>query len=224
LVSTPASKRSGSSHGLKLGVEFYRRRDVVKISRQLLGKFIFTDLPLESDPEKRSDSVRTGGIIVETEAYAGPIDRASHAFANRRTRRTEIMFKPGGVAYVYLCYGIHALFNVITNIEDVPHAVLIRAVQPTEGLEHMLLRRGLGAAAPRLTAGPGALTQALGISTRDNGIDLTGGRICIEDQKPRIATRDIIASPRVGIGYAGPDVDKPWRFRIRGNPWTSPAK
>ena len=196
----------------KLSLAFYRRTDVVAISRELLGKYLFARVPGVG---------LAGGRIVETEAYAGPEDRASHAHGNRRTSRTEIMFHAGGVAYVYLCYGMHALVNVVTGIAGVPHAILLRAVEPTHGIDLMLARRGRKQVGRRLTGGPGMMSQALGIDTSCNGLSLRGGRIWIEDRGSDVAEEDIVASPRVGVDYAGADAAWPWRFRIRASRWTS---
>ena len=149
----------------KLSRSFYIRADVLQISRELLGKFLLTRIG--------NDHI-TGGMIVEAEAYAGPEDRASHAYNGRRTSRTETMFQEGGVAYVYLCYGIHHLFNIVTNVEGIPHAVLIRAIVPIDGIDLMLRRRDKKAVISKLTGGPGTLTQALGIHTTHSGTDLTG--------------------------------------------------
>jgi len=198
----------------KLKRTFYIRSDVVQISTDLLGKRLFTHL--HGEPV-------TGGIIVETEAYAGPVDKASHAYGNRRTKRTEVMFHSGGVAYVYLCYGIHSLFNIVTNVEGIPHAVLIRAIQPTHGTALMLTRRNKEKLQPILTAGPGALAQALGINTTHTGMNLSGREIWLESRSSSIPSHDIESSPRVGVGYAGSDAAKPWRFRIKNNIWTSRA-
>ena len=198
----------------KLSRSFYLSPDVIAISRSLLGKRLVTCVGGEG---------RTGGIIVETEAYAGPEDRASHAHNNRRTQRTETMYRQGGVAYVYLCYGIHALFNVVTNALDIPHAVLVRAVEPDTGIDIMLKRRRKHALDRTVAGGPGALTMALGITTAHDGIDLRGSAIWIEDAPPLDSGR-IVASPRIGVGYAGSHADRPWRFRVRDNPWTSPAR
>jgi DNA-3-methyladenine glycosylase len=198
----------------KLPRTFYTRPEVVTVSRELLGKFLFT----------RMDGILTGGLIVETEAYAGTGDRACHAHLNRRTKRTEIMYHEGGVAYVYLVYGLHPLFNIITNVEGKADAVLVRAIEPTEGIEEMLLRRNLQSPEPRLTAGPGVLSVALGITTRHYGTDLTGEAIWVEDRGVAVPEEAILASPRVGIDYAGEDALLPWRFRIRGNRWVSKAK
>src|ERR1700742_4256945 len=138
---------------MKLPLSFYQRNDVVQISRELLGKYLFTCI----------DGEITGGYIVETEAYHGVIDRASHAFGNRQTPRTSTMFKKGGIIYVYLCYGIHEMLNVVTSPEGVPHAVLIRALNPTDGIDIMLMRRNMNAIKNNITAGPGSVAQALGI-------------------------------------------------------------
>ncbi|MBA3238475.1 MAG: DNA-3-methyladenine glycosylase [Parachlamydiaceae bacterium] len=187
-----------------LPLSFYQYQDVLHISQELLGKFLCTSI----------NSELTSGMIIETEAYRGPEDRASHAFGNRRTRRTEVMFQQGGVCYVYLCYGIHFLFNVITNTQDIPHAVLIRAIKPVDGLESMLERRKQTKLNAKLTSGPGTLSQALGITIAHSGLSLTGPQIWIEDRGVMIDPKDIIASPRVGVDYAKEDALLPWRFRI----------
>ncbi len=189
----------------KLPREFYVRPDVVQIARELLGKFLLSRI---------QDSV-TGGMIMETEAYAGPEDRASHAYNNRLSARTEIMYHSGGVAYVYLCYGIHHLFNIVTNVEGIPHAVLIRAIEPSDGVELMLLRRDMKKVAPNLSGGPGTLTQALGIQTSLTGTDLTGNQIWLEDRGIIVSDDQIKARPRVGVSYAGEDAHRPWRFRLK---------
>src|SRR5690606_10315891 len=165
---------------------FYTRENVVQIARELLGKVLVTDF----------DGQRTSGIIVETEAYAGVGDKASHAYGGRRTSRTETMYSRGGVAYVYLCYGIHHLFNVVTNVENIPHAILIRAVEPVEGIDIMLQRRSKIRLTPQLTAGPGAMSQALGISTRHSGLSLNT-HIYIEDRGIKIKKSDIVPGTRV---------------------------
>lgn len=198
----------------KLPLSFYRQANVVAVARGLLGQVLHTvDV----------DGAHTAGTIVETEAYAGPNDRACHAYGHRRTARTETMYCAGGVAYVYLCYGIHHMLNVVTHQAEEPYAVLIRAITPLIGLDHMLQRRGMQQPLPRLTAGPGALSAALGINRADDGADLRGTRIWIEKAQP-IAASSIVCSPRVGVGYAGPHAQWPYRFRIKGNKWTSPAK
>lgn len=198
----------------KLPVEFYQHHDVIELSKLLLGKHLFT---------KFNEQV-TAGMIVETEAYRAPEDKASHAFGLKRTKRNQVMYLSGGHAYIYLCYGMYTLFNVITNTEGIPHGVLIRAIQPTIGLEIMQKRRNKIKIDRSLTGGPGALTQALGINVKDSGILLTGSKIWIEDRNTNVKEEDIIASPRVGIDYAEEYIHMPWRFRIKNSPWTSPAK
>ena len=200
----------------KLKKSFFVGHDVVLISRQLLGKHLFTRLsPSGGKGHTRvNDTDVTGGIIIETEAYAGPEDRASHAYANRRTKRTDVMFHEGGVAYVYLCYGIHSLFNIITNTENIPHAVLVRAILPTHGIDTMLKRRGRKESDHRLAGGPGCLTQALGIDTSHNGLNLTGNRIWLEDRGRSGRPKQILTGPRIGVAYAGADAKRPWRFRM----------
>lgn len=168
--------------------------------------------------------MRTVGCITETEAYRAPEDRASHAYNHRRTARTETMFAQGGVAYVYLCYGIHEMFNVVTGPRDLPHAVLIRAVEPILGLEHMLYRRRMEKVGPRLTSGPGTLTQAMGIDRSFDGQPLFNVRPPVY-LSPRQGTLDdsrIGSSPRVGIDSSGsPWVEKPWRFFLKDSPFVS---
>jgi DNA-3-methyladenine glycosylase len=199
---------------MKLPDSFYRDKDVVHIARSLLGKVLVTSF----------DGVLTSGIITETEAYGGATDRASHAYANRRTTRTEVMYANGGVAYVYLCYGIHHLFNVVTNVTDIPHAVLIRAIQPLEGIETMLARRNKAALSPVLTAGPGALAMAMGIHTRHSGLSLSGDTIYIEDRGIIVPDTDIAAATRVGVAYAAEDALLPYRFYIMNNKYVSKGK
>jgi len=193
---------------------FYRRENVVQIAKELLGKLLVTNF----------DGERTSGIIVETEAYAGVSDKASHAFGARRTKRTEVMYASGGIAYVYLCYGIHHLFNVVTNDKDVPHAVLIRAVEPVTGLDTMLHRRKKEVLLPALTAGPGAMSEALGIKTTHSGISLLSKEIFIEHTDTVIGESDIVCGPRVGVSYAQEDALLPYRFYIRGNRFVSRPK
>jgi DNA-3-methyladenine glycosylase len=203
--------------------DFYLHDDVVQIAQDLLGTFLITEINGE----------RTVGKIVETEAYRAPEDKASHAYNYRRTARNEQMYAPGGTAYVYICYGIHHLFNVVTNVAGIPHAVLIRAVEPVEGMETMLLRRGMEVLQPRLTAGPGALAQAMGITTLYSGIDLTeeASPIRVEDSGTRVEGQGtwvkeehIIAGPRVGLSTAQEWTDTPWRFRVKNSIWTSRPK
>lgn len=189
----------------KLSRDFYLRDDVVQISKDLLGKYLFTDI----------NGKLTAGIITETEAYAGAIDKASHAYGNRRTARTETMFAGGGVSYVYLCYGIHSLFNVVTNIEGIPHAALIRGIKPIEGIDIILERRKSNKLKKDLTVGPGKVSLALGINFRHhNNLDLQGNQIWIEDKGIKVNPKDITIGPRVGVDYAGEDALLPYRFQI----------
>lgn len=196
----------------KLNAAFYRQKDVVKIARELLGKTLVTVI----------GGVRTSGIIVETEAYAGVGDRASHAWNERRTNRTAVMYQTGGVVYVYLIYGIHYLFNVITNVADTPHAILIRALEPVDGIDVMQARFG-HQPVKNLTAGPGNLSKALGIDARLTGESLTGTKVWIENTD-EINDENIVISTRVGVQYAGEDAYLPYRFSLKGNKWVSKGK
>jgi len=198
---------------MKLSKDFYLRNNVVEVAHDLLGKKLITKI----------NGKLTSGIIVETEAYRGWGDKACHANENRRTPRTEIFYNEGGVAYVYLCYGIHHLFNIITNQKDKADAVLIRAVQPVEGINVMMSRRNFSEVKHNLTAGPGAMSQALGITTQHYGTDLQGKKIWLEEFE-NFSEKEIIARPRVGVGYAQEDALLPWRFSIKNNPWVSKAK
>lgn len=198
----------------KLNRSFYERDDVVLIAKELLGKVLCTQL----------DGVKTSGIIVETEAYNGRTDKACHSHIHGRTERTKIMFGKPGHAYVYLCYGIHHLFNVVTNKEGYADAVLIRAIEPLEGVDQILSRRNKAKLERSVGGGPGIASQALGITTNHYGTDLLGDQIWIEDHSKKIRESEIIASPRVGVDYAGEDAKLPWRFRIKDNAFTSPAK
>lgn len=198
----------------KLPLSFYKQKDVCVAAKALLGKLLVTNF----------NGVLTSGRIVETEAYNGVVDRASHAYGERRTSRTGIMYKAGGVAYVYLCYGIHHLFNVITNKEDVPHAVLIRAVEPVEGIEHMLQRTGKRKADHTLTRGPGNVSKALGIFVQHTGLDLCGDEIFIADDGYRVKPSLILATKRIGVDYAGPDALLPYRYIVKDNPYVSGRK
>lgn len=194
----------------KLDKSFYLDEDVVALSRSLLGKYLVTKI----------DGL-TSGMIVETEAYKGAEDRACHAYANLRTARTAPLFEEGGISYIYLCYGLHHLFNVVTAPKEVPHAILIRAIEPVEGVEIMLKRRKMLSPSYKLTSGPGSMSQALGLSVLHNQTDLTKDLIWIEDRGVKISEESIISTTRVGVEYAKEDALLPWRFIIRGNPWVS---
>lgn len=195
----------------KLPYSFYQNPDVNGLAVQLLGKQLFTFI----------DGVLAGGTIVETEAYKGVEDKASHAYGGRFTPRTQTMYQAGGVSYVYLCYGIHHLFNVVTAPQGTPHAVLIRGLEPVEGLEVMLERRNMTALKPNLTAGPGALAKALGIDRALNAKDLLGDEIWIADNGIYYTEDQFVASPRVGVDYAGDHALLPWRYYVKGNKYVS---
>jgi len=197
----------------KLALSFFQRKDVEKISRELLGKVLVT----------RWNGELTSGRIVETEAYKGTQDRASHAYRGR-TPRTEVMFGPGGRAYVYLCYGIHQMFNIVTNEEDIPHAILIRAVEPIEGIDIMLKRTGKKSPDYTLTRGPGNVGKAFGFHTSQCGHLLTSDELFIADDGFNITKSMIGTSPRIGVDYAGEDAALHYRFFIKGNPYVSGKK
>lgn len=198
----------------KLPLSFYERNDVVQIARDLLGKVLCTNI----------NGIITKGIVVETEAYNGRTDKACHAHFAGKTNRTKIMYDRGGFAYVYLCYGIHHLFNVVTNKAGLADAVLIRGIEPFEGIEEILHRRKKEKLERSVGGGPGIVSQALGIRTSHYGTDLLGDLIWIENHDRQIQDDKILASPRVGVDYAEEDAFLPWRFRIDGNAFTSPAK
>ena len=188
--------------------EFYIRTDVVQVARDLLGKVLYTSFKYEI----------TAGIIIETEAYAGVIDKASHAYNNRRTARTEIMYRTGGTAYVYLCYGIHSLFNIVTSVEDNPHAVLIRGIELLHGIEIMKMRSGKNKLEPRSGTCPGNVSKLLGIKVIHSGLklceDLSGERkIWIQDEGVKVPVDEVTSGPRIGIVYAAEDALLPYRFQ-----------
>lgn len=195
---------------MKLSESFYQRDNVVKIARELIGKGLFTKI----------GSTITGGMIVETEAYSWK-ERGCHAYGAKKTMRNAVMFEKGGHSYVYLCYGMHHLFNVVTNAPNVADAVLVRAIEPLKGVELMKIRRGKSVNERQLTSGPGKLTRALGIDRNWNGKLLAGDEIWIEDLEQKIPTTKIEASARIGIAYAGEDALLPWRFTLKGNQWLS---
>lgn len=195
----------------KLPYSFYQNENVLQLARELLGKQLFTF----------KDGELTGGTIVETEAYHGVTDRASHAYGGRFTNRTQTMYESGGISYVYLCYGVHSLFNVVTADKGIPHAVLVRGIEPVTGIDIMLERRKMSKLKPNLTAGPGALSQALAIDRSLNGIDLNGDELWIADHGISFPDDQIISGPRIGVDYAGDDALLPWRFYVKGNLYVS---
>jgi DNA-3-methyladenine glycosylase len=189
----------------RLQPEFYLRDNVLQITEELIGKFLVTNI----------ENLITSAIIIEAEAYNGVIDKASHAYNNRRTKRNEIMYAEGGVAYVYLCYGIHHMFNVVTNVKDVPHAILIRATVPSEGIDIILNRRNHNSITKKISDGPGTVSTSLGIKTTHSGTSLSGNLIWVEDRGIKFKKKDIIKSPRIGVDYAGEDALLPYRFRLK---------
>ena len=194
----------------KLPREFYTRPNVLEVARDLLGKKLVV-------PGRNGQ--RVSGIIVETEAYRGPEDRASHAWNGRRTQRTETMYGAGGTAYVYFVYGMYNQFNVVTNAQDIPHAVLVRALEPSEGLA-IMRRRRRGRSEYELTSGPGRLCLAMGIDRKLDKADLLGDRVWLE-AGVAISPGQIARGPRIGIDYAEKWIDKPWRFWVKDNPFVS---
>ena len=188
---------------------FYTRPDVVKIARELLGKLLVTQF----------DGKLSSGIITETEAYEGITDRASHAYSGRRSERTEIMYRIGGTAYVYLCYGVHSLFNIVSNVEGIPHAILVRGITPVDGSQYMLERTGKKEILKDFSNGPGKVTKALGIHYSHSGLNLAKkpyrkfvSGIWLEDIGCSVKEEEIKVTPRIGVEYAGEDAFRPYRF------------
>ena len=199
----------------KLPAAFFQRTDVVGIAHDLLGKHLYTQV----------GGVLTAGRIVETEAYRHEGDNSLTMHLQRKRHQAKGLHVPGGHAYIYTVYNHQALFNIATHDAEHPDAVLIRAVEPTIGIPDMLRRRGSTVATRTLTAGPGVLSQALGITPALTGLTVTGDVLWFEDHYETIAAVDIVASPRIGLAYAGAEAaELPWRFRLRGSHWTSPAK
>lgn len=196
-----------------LNKDFYLSEDVVQIAQSLLNKVVYTNI----------NGQISAGIIVETEAYRAPHDKASHAYNNKKTPRTEVMFREGGIIYMYLCYGIHHMLNVVTGPEEIAHAVLIRAIKPLINQELMAERRKQPNDKFNIGSGPGKLSMALGLNLKNNGDNLQSkkGNIWIEDQGNPLTHDQIIASPRVGIGYAKEYAHHPWRFRVLASKYTS---
>jgi DNA-3-methyladenine glycosylase len=192
----------------KLPQEFYQRQNVLEIAKDLLGKILVTQW----------EGRVTSGRIVEVEAYAGIHDKASHASGGRRTERNRVMYAKGGLAYIYLCYGIHHLFNVVTNGEDTPHAILIRALEPLGGIETMLMRTGKKVPDNTMTRGPGNLSKALNLHVSQSGTSLCCGELFIADDGFVYNPKLIASSRRIGVDYAGSDALLPYRFYVKGNP------
>lgn len=195
----------------KVPLSFYNRKDVVKIARELLGKIIVTNF----------NGKITSGKIVETEAYVGIIDKASHSFAGRRTSRNEHMYSAAGTAYVYICYGMHQMMNIVTNEKEIPDAILIRAIEPLEGIEIMLKRTGKNKLDKTLTRGPGNVGKALGIFKHHSGLFLLDDEIFLMDNGEKNPDENIGISKRIGVESAGTDALLPYRFYVKGNQYVS---
>lgn len=195
----------------KLPLHFYNREDVVLIAKDLLGKVVVTNF----------DGVTTSGRIVETEAYVALVDRASHSFAGRRTNRNEHMYAAPGTAYVYICYGMHQMFNIVTNEKNIPDAVLIRAVEPLSGIDVMLERTGKPQHDFTLTKGPGNVGKALGIFKSHSGLHLLDDEIYLLDDNYKLKDSEIGSSKRIGVESAGKDGLLPYRFYVKGNKYVS---
>ncbi|MCP9751649.1 DNA-3-methyladenine glycosylase [Ferruginibacter sp. HRS2-29] len=196
----------------KLPLKFYQRKDVVRIARELLGKVVVTNI----------EGIITSGRIVETEAYMAISDKASHSYKGKRTARNEHMYSPAGTAYVYICYGMHQMLNVVTNEKGIPDAVLIRALEPVQGVEDMLIRTGKSKPDNTLTKGPGNVGKALGINKQHSGLLFLDDVISIyEDKNSNVAEAEIGISKRIGIDSAGEDALLPYRFYIKGNKFVS---
>jgi DNA-3-methyladenine glycosylase len=195
----------------KVPLSFYNRKDVVNIARELLGKIIVTNF---------NGSI-TSGRIVETEAYIGIIDKASHSFAGKRTARNEHMYSAAGTAYVYICYGMHQMVNIVTNEKEIPDAILIRAVEPIEGIDLMQKRTGKNKSDKTLTRGPGNVGKALGIFKHHSGLYLLDNEIYLLDDNKKISEDYIGISKRIGVEGAGTDALLPYRFYVKGNKYVS---
>ena len=196
----------------KLPLNFYKKTDVVAIARELIGKIVVTNI----------NGKITSGRIVETEAYVAFTDKASHAYNGKRTARNEHMYAAAGTAYIYICYGMHQMLNIVTNNKDVPDAVLIRALEPLAGIDIMLLRTGKSALNYSLTKGPGNVGKALGIFKAHSGVNLLDSQIYITEDKNFIVESAMIgSSKRIGVNYAGEDALLPYRFYLRGNKYVS---
>jgi DNA-3-methyladenine glycosylase len=196
----------------RLKRDFYARADTLSVARELLGKRLV--VPSQT-------GARVSGLVVEVEAYLGVEDRAAHSYGGRRTHRTETMYAVGGTAYVFFVYGMHHQFNVVTGPEGLPHAVLVRAVEPEEGIELMRERRPVSKER-ELTNGPGKLCRALGLDLTFDGEDLTAGtRVWLEETGVKLKPEQVASGPRIGVAYAAEDALKPWRFWVEGNEYVS---
>ncbi|MDQ3016573.1 MAG: DNA-3-methyladenine glycosylase [Bacteroidota bacterium] len=203
----------GTTKGKRLPVSYYQSLDVTTLAKDLLGKILCTNI----------DGHYCSGKIIETEAYRGPDDRACHAYNDRRTPRTEVMFNKGGVAYIYICYGMHHLMNVVTGPRDHAHAILIRALEPVNGIDVMAMRREMSTSDLRLTKGPGALSVAMGLHNSLTGSSLysNSSPVWIEDRGLTLPSESICISKRIGVESAGEAAHWMWRFFEKGNRYVS---
>ena len=186
---------------MKISKDYFLQDDVVSLAKSLIGCTMHSFI----------DGMYCCGIIVETEAYAGITDRASHAYGDRKTARTEVMYRSGGIAYIYFSYGMHHLFNVVTAAAGIPHAVLIRGLFPLVGEDFMQQRRGRKIAVADLANGPAKLTKSMGITLKHNCLSLDGNVIWFENEAPNLINK-LVSGPRIGIDYAGEDALLPYRF------------
>lgn len=201
--------------GKRLPHSYYQSLEVTALAKDLLGKYLVTEI----------NGIRCSGKIVETEAYRGPDDKACHAYNNRRTPRTEVMYETGGVAYIYICYGMHHLMNIVTGPKDNAHAVLIRALEPAEGVEVMAERRQMQVSDFRLTKGPGALSLAMGLTSEWSGVSLISSTLVwVEDRGLSLSAHEVCSGPRIGVESAGEAATWPWRYFIKGNKYVSAKK
>lgn len=196
----------------KLPQTFYERKDVIEIAKELIGKIVVSEI----------NGKLTSGRIVETEAYVAIVDKASHSFNARRTPRNEDMYAAAGTVYIYICYGMHQMLNIVTNKKNIPDAILIRAIEPIEGIDIMLERTGKSQSDFTLTKGPGNAGKALGICKEHSGVHIRGDKIYIvEDKKFILPPQQIGVSKRIGVEPAGEDALLPYRFYLKGNKYVS---
>ncbi|MEO6133634.1 MAG: DNA-3-methyladenine glycosylase [Ginsengibacter sp.] len=195
----------------KLPLSFYERKNVVQIAKELLGKIVVTEF----------ENVLTSGRIVETEAYIGLVDKASHSFNGKRSARNEHMYHCAGTAYIYICYGMHQMLNIVTNEKNIPDAILIRAIEPIEGIDAMMERTGKENLDYSITRGPGNVGKALGIYKRQSGISVLGNEIYVMEDGYKLSKDEIGISKRIGVESAGDDGLLPFRFYVKGNKYVS---
>lgn len=195
----------------KIPLSFYKRKEVISIARELLGKIVVTHF----------DGQYTSGRIVETEAYVGITDKASHSFGGKRTARNEHMYAAAGTAYVYICYGMHHMLNVVTNDAEVPDAILIRAIEPLQGPDIMQQRTGKKPGDKSITRGPGNVAKALGIFKHHSGRPLLHDELYLADDGYTLPAELLGSSARIGVESAGADGLLPYRFYVKGNPFVS---